>query len=72
MNILGDEQVNFIYMLPNDYFWTDISQMLEFLKLYDNPDITKQALLDGLRKGLKRTTINGYNITKIEKDGNNE
>lgn len=54
--------VNYIHVDENSHFWTDINQLLEWLKL-------KHEVCDAqyLKEGLLNTLKNGYNIQKIEK-----
>lgn len=53
--------INYLHVDENSHFWTDINQMLEWLKL-------KHEVCDAqyLKEGLLNTLKNGYNIQKIE------
>lgn len=51
--------INYLSVDENSHFWTDINQMLEWLK-YIN-DCTPNAI-EYLKEGLENTLKQGYNI----------
>lgn len=55
---------HFFYVVPNSHFWTDINQILEWLKAHKMRE--KTIDIEFLRIGLENTLKNGYNIRKTE------
>lgn len=53
--------INYLQVIEDSHYWTDINQMLEWLK-YKQETCDVQYLKEGLLNTLK----NGYNIQKIE------
>ncbi len=56
--------VDFVQIIPNSHFWTDIGMLLEWLK-YANIN-SKQQIIKHLQIGLINTLENGYNIQKVK------
>jgi hypothetical protein len=53
-------KTNYMHIVPNSHFWTDLNQLLEHLKYQE---ITKEYLKIGLENTLKQ----GYNLKEIKK-----
>ena len=51
---------NYVHIEPNSHFWTDLNQLLEYLKY-------KEASTEYLKIGLKNTLEHGYNLKKSKK-----
>jgi len=57
---------NYLHIVPNSHFWTDLNQLLEYLKY-------KKITNKYLKIGLENTLENGYNLRlKMKEYGEQE
>lgn len=58
-------QANYMQVIENSHFWTDLNMLLQFLDNAEIMDMDKKALIDYLKIGLKNTKKEGYELAKL-------
>lgn len=55
--------IMYMHVVENSHRWTDLKQMLEWLKYLE---LTENVKWDYLKTGLENTLNNGYNLFKLD------
>jgi len=55
---------NFMQVVPNSHFWTDLNHLQEWLRYSHR--LSKEQIIDHLKIGLINTLERGYNIQKVK------